>query len=126
MAERETEALRGKKWPRDTQHVGAGSRPGRWRRPPEHDDSGQLPSQQVPPRVMWLLHEAPSCPHDWRPAAGQLLTACYRGPNTWDMGKTGETGLGLGLEPASCSSFSPSLAPFHHCFFFPGESEGWA
>lgn len=57
---------------------------------------------------------------------GSYSWACYRGPNARRMDKTGETGLGLGLEPASCSSFSPSLAPFHHCSFFPVESKGWA
>ena len=39
------------------------------------------------------------------------------------MSKAGKIGLGLGLWPASCSSFSPSLAPSHHCFIFPGASE---
>lgn len=133
MEDRETEVLRGKKWPGATQHWGGDQGRG----------AGGQPRGMVEPadgnltqgRSQISTFHPSSCgffmrPHHALMTGAQLLgsysRACYRGPNAWGMGKTGETGLGLGLEPASCSSFSPSLAPFHHCSFFPVDSKGWA
>lgn len=84
---------------------------------------GAAPESPVPHRTVWLPREAHHILMTGSPAPGQLLTGLFQRLNRWRSREAIEIGLGLGLWPASCSSFSLSLAPSHPRLFFPGASE---
>lgn len=71
-------------------------------------------------RPVWLPREAHHVLMTDSPATRQLLRGLFQ---TWNTRRSSEaTEVGLGLWPASYSSFSLSLAPSYHCLFFPGAS----
>lgn len=120
----ETEAQREKQ--RHTAS-GGGEQPGEMVALAHARPYGAAPESPVPPRTVWLPREAHHVLMTGSPATGQLLTGLFQRLNRWKSSEAIAIGLGLGLGlglwPASCSSFSLSLAPSHPRLFFPGASE---
>lgn len=125
MAERETEALRGKKWPRATQHVGVGSSPGDGRDILSATIRGSSQVSRSHPRSCGFFTR----PHHALMTGAQLLAVTHgllqRPEHTRD-GQDRRNWPWPWPRASFLLQLLPFLGPFPPLFLLPWGEEGWA